>query len=197
MASGQRIIFAVAAAILAAATVDPIVERLSNAGVFGLGAFTDHSNADVVPALCAGALCSLAFVVLAAMRLLGSGEDIRVPRMLPFIFALQMGALFVMETAEQWYVYGHVLGGALWLGAPVAISLALHAVGCLAVSFVLSRVLRALARQVVAVVRAMVRVTVLGVDARPLRRASFVERVHVFEPLLDHPTVRPPPLTAA
>ena len=39
---------------MAAAIADPLVEFASNAGWFGAGNFTDHSNLDVVPALFAG-----------------------------------------------------------------------------------------------------------------------------------------------
>lgn len=203
MASGKRVIFALAAAVTAAATMDPIVERLSNAGFFGIGNFTDHSNADVIPALCTGALFSLTFLVLAVMRLFGIRftahelDEISVRRMLPVIFALQLVVLFVMETTEQHVVLGHFLGGAVWLGAPAPISLALHFSGCVVVSFFLSRALRALATHVVAVVRALQRFVMLPIGARPASRAPFVELVHVFEPLLDHPTVRPPPPAAA
>lgn len=204
MASGKRIVFAVAAAIMAAATMDPIVERLSNAGCFGAGTFTDHSNADVIPALCAGALFSLLFVVLATMRLFGirvpahEFDELSVRRMLPAIFALQIAVLFVMETTEQHFVLGHFLGGAVWLGAPAPISLLLHFGGCVLTSLALSRALRALATGVVTVVRrALQPVVAFGINASTVHCAPFVELVHVFEPLLDHPIVRPPPLTAA
>ena len=212
MASGKRIVFALAAAIVAAATTDPLVEHLSNAGLFGAGTFTDRSNADVIPALCAGAFFSLAFVVLAVMRLLGSGDRVAswlrepahdldalcVRRMLPLVFGLQLVVLFVMETAEQRFALGHLLGGTIWLGAPAPISLCLHLVGCVLVSFVLSRALRMLATRVVdAFRRALQRVTVLSLDDPPALRVRVVELVHVFEPLFRHPTVRPPPLPAA
>ena len=208
----RRWAFALAAAVTAAATIDPIIERLSNAGLFGAGIFTDHSYADVLPALGAGILCSFIFVALATLRLLGSRglvarwlavparelDPISVRRMLPVIFALQVGVLFVIETAEQYFVYGHLLGGTLWLGAPAPISLGLHFIGCILISFTLSRALRSCAYRVVAIVRRVLQcIIVLGIDPHSTPRAPFVELVHVFEPLLNHPRVRPPPLPAA
>ena len=75
-------------------------------------------------------------------------------RLLPLAFALQMTALYAMETIEQVAVYGHDLGGALWLGGPVIFSLAAHAVACGGIVF-------ALARGVCALAGATVRVLVL------------------------------------
>src|ERR1700694_3279642 len=49
-----RFWFCVAVALVALAIADPLTEWASNAGLFGPGNFTDHSNADVVPALFAG-----------------------------------------------------------------------------------------------------------------------------------------------
>lgn len=198
-----------AAAVIAAAIVDPVVEHLANAGVFGAGAFTDHSNADVLPALCAGALCSIAFVILAAARGLGFSavlshwleepvrqlDELGVRALIWRIYALQIAVLFAMETAEQRVVLGHFLGGTVWLGGPVLASLMLHFAGCVLVTFVLSRVLAALARRVVAVVRAILAIFVLF---RPVRshfvRVRGPEIARIFAPLVARPTVRPPPL---
>lgn len=205
-------IFAIAAAVIAAATVDPIVERLSNAGFFGPGSYTDHSNGDVLPALCAGALCSIAFVILAAVRSLGFAnalsqwlerparefDGLRVRALLGRIYALQIAVLFVMETAEQKIVLGHFLGGAVWLGGPVLASLALHFVGCIVVSLLLSRFLQLLARRVVAVVRAIWSTFMpIGVARTRFVRPREPELACLFAPLLERPTVRPPPLLFA
>ncbi len=201
--------FAVAAAVIAAATVDPIVERLSNCGLFGAGQFTDHSNADVLPALCVGAVFSIAFLTLSVARALGFSATVShwferpareldglcVHSLLGRIYALQIAVLFAMETAEQRIVLGHYLGGTIWLGGPAFLSLAMHFAGCVIVSLLLSRVFAALARRVVAAVRAIVASFVqLGVAHVRFARPRVPELAHVFAPLLVRPTVRPPPL---
>lgn len=206
----SRCLFAVAAAVTAAAIADPIVERLSDAGFFGPGSFTDHSNADVIPALCAGALVALTFVALATMRAFGHDEAVvrllRAParqldaiplrQVLPAIFVLQLAVLFTMETCEQHLVLGRFLGGTVWLGAPIAVSLALHAAACATISFLLARGLRALASRVVVVVVSALRFILnLCPDARTLTvRCPLVDVARIFRPLVSRPTVRPPPL---
>jgi hypothetical protein len=152
-----RTLFAVAAAIAAASATDPIVEALSNSGFFGPGRFTDHSSVDVVPAAILAALICLAVVIFRAreswMRQWAPHVGARsLPRMLPAIFIIQIAALFAMESLEQNAVYGHPLGGALWLGGPALFSLLLHAVGCILTTFGLARLLRAAVRGVVRVV---------------------------------------------
>ncbi len=157
-----RMAFAAAAAVTAAALVDPLVEKLSNAGVFGAGRFTDGSNADVIPALAIAALLCAVFIALTVQRVLRDSPVTRwvsrsvshldapsVSRLLPVIFALQLGILYVMETLEQVFAVGHSFGGTIWLGAPILASLLLHFTGSVIVSFVLSRALHAIARRVV------------------------------------------------
>jgi len=63
-------IFCLTAAVTAAAVIDPAVEWLANHGRFGPGAFTDHSNLDVLPALGVGLCFALAFVAVLARRML-------------------------------------------------------------------------------------------------------------------------------
>ena len=53
-----RFWFCLAAAVIAAAIADPVVEFASNHGAFGAGNFTDHSSLDVVPALIAGLIAA-------------------------------------------------------------------------------------------------------------------------------------------
>jgi hypothetical protein len=45
-------------------------------------------------------------------------------------YALQLVILCGMENAEQIAVYGHILGPWLWLGAPAAVALTVHALVC-------------------------------------------------------------------
>jgi hypothetical protein len=73
--------------------------------------------------------------------------------LLPSIFFLQVLTLFTMETAEQLIVFGHILGPAIWLGAPAPISLGIHATVCLAVTFGILRAKRGLAATTLRVIR--------------------------------------------
>jgi hypothetical protein len=110
---------------------DPLVEWASNAGRFGPGNFTDHSTADVVPALLVGVLFVATHLWLRVRRALtrGPASDLLrasrqaigggVLRLLPLVFAIQMLVLYCMETSEQIAVVGHPLGGMIWLGGPV------------------------------------------------------------------------------
>lgn len=190
-----RLVFCIAAAVAAAALADPIVEALSNAGAFGPGRFTDRSNADVLPALCVALVFAVLFVAGSARRALASREPpdwvrtcadgiagTSVLRLLPVTFVLQIGTLFGMETFEQIVVYGHVLGGTLWLGGPLAVSLLMHAAAGALVIALFARLLRGLARAVVDVIRFVRRLAVAwphdapAVCARtctvPLRRSD-------------------------
>lgn len=157
-----RLIFCTAAAIIAAAVADPLVEGLSNAGAFGHGRFTDHSTADVAPALSCGLLCAALFVGWIVQRAVSSGTKpaqwlrlsdaaltpVALTRLFPAIFAGQIGVLFAMESFEQILVSGHELGGILWLGGPLIASLTLHALVGITVVVLLSLLLRWLAESV-------------------------------------------------
>jgi len=166
MTSSAKVWFCLAVAIIAASIADPLLEAASNAGLFGASNFTDHSNWDVVPAILVG----LVFVALhcyarvrnridalqARRHWLAIKDDAverNVGRLVPFVFAIQIAVLYLMETSEQFAVYGHVLGGTIWLGAPVVVSFIAHACACIALSFLAARVLRAIAETAVDVVR--------------------------------------------
>jgi hypothetical protein len=203
-----RLLFCLATALTAAATADPFVERLSNAGAFGPGRFTDHSNADVVPALCVGVLFAALVVVALARRLLARGTPERWPgladaalapsavvRLLPVIFAAQIATLFAMETLEQMLVVGHTLGGIAWLGGPVLVSLTIHALACVCVSALFARVMQRLARDVadvIALVRRLVLAWAALTPARPTRLALVPLR-RSQEPALARLRGRAPP----
>jgi hypothetical protein len=148
-----RVWFCLAVAIVAAAVADPCVEAISNAGFFGPGPYTDRSNLDVVPALFVGMLCVLTYFVLRVRRELArvSDEAIRQRggRLLVCAYGVQLGVLAAMETLEQILVYGHTLGGTVWLGGPVWFALAIHACVCLAVACGLGILLRTCARRTV------------------------------------------------
>lgn len=159
--------FCIAIAVVAAAIADPLVEFASNAGWFGAGLFTDHSNLDVAPALLVGAVLVAAHCVFKAQailanrsghkhdlwrqadRALGSG----VWRLVPAIFGLQMLTLYAMETVEQWVVWGHPLGATIWLGGPLPVSLTIHAIICVAAAITIARWVRALTATTVRFIR--------------------------------------------
>jgi hypothetical protein len=167
-AGAARLLFCLAAAVTAAALADPLVEGLSNHGVFGAGRFTDHSNADVLPALGAALILGALFVFSLVRRAVpssGSGHarawlrDSRVAvgsrsavHLFPATFALQLVTLFGAETLEQIAVAGHPLGGSVWLGGPVLVSLGMHAAVGFLVVVVLARVLDWVAQSIVDVI---------------------------------------------
>jgi hypothetical protein len=169
--SSKRIPFCLAVAVIAAAVADPLVEFASNAGWFGSGSFTDRSNLDVFPALVVGVgVLALYLIGRAGAILAGTALPRRIVSLVPAIFVLQVAALYVMETAEQFVVGGHVLGPTVWLGAPILASLAIHAAFCLTVTFWIARSARGLA------------VTTLRIMRLIKATASFA--AHAFEMLL-------------
>ena len=168
MVRWTRILFCIAVAIMAAAAADPLVEFGSNAGLFGPGNYTDHSNLDVVPAVLVALLFAALHLFLRIRgALMGPREASRLwlrqssdalgsamlLRLLPAAFAIQIVALYSMETAEQFVVAGHAFGGTIWLGGPTAASLTVHAAFCLIVTLTVGRTLRAFARTAVQIVR--------------------------------------------
>jgi hypothetical protein len=164
-----RLWFCAVLAIIAAGLANPCIEFASNAGWFGHGDFTDHSNIDVIPTLAFGIVFCAVVIVQRLSRLAASGSTERVAAWLrlssqvlrtrniaPFIpvaFGMQMSVLFAMESFEQLAVRGHVLGGALWLGAPIAVSLVVHGLFCVATAHVLTRALHSFARKAVRIAR--------------------------------------------
>ncbi|MBV8149612.1 MAG: hypothetical protein JO092_11005 [Candidatus Eremiobacteraeota bacterium] len=164
-----RLCFCLAVAVVAAAVADPLVEAASNAGWFGPGSFTDHSSIDVLPTFVLGCGFVVLYAALRVRRMLGachgneqtalrlSNEvlDYCMPVMLPVIFTLQIALLYSMETAEQFAVWGHALGGTIWIGGPVVASLAAHAVACVAATFLVARAIRSLGTAALRVLRLM------------------------------------------
>ena len=171
-----RFWFVISVAVLAAAAADPLLERASNLGWFGPGNYTDHSNWDVVPTLLVGALFALFYLCLRVREmLLGSLTAVQIARLLPAIFVLQVVALFAMETTEQYVVYGRFLGGTIWLGAPLAISLTTHAVACILTTVCVSALLRALSQAALRFVRFACEVVTLLHDARERALDRYVQ----------------------
>jgi hypothetical protein len=167
MTTAIKIWFCAAVAMIAAAIADPMVESAANAGWFGPGNFTDHSSWDVVPVLLIGVLF-VALYVWSRVRTTfaaqpGSLEWPRsamalgsnILRLVPLICAAQVAILYLMETAEQHVVYGHALGGTLWLGGPIAVSIAAHATMTILVTATASKVLSAFADATVQALHAL------------------------------------------
>jgi len=201
--------FCSAAAIISAAVADPFVEGLSNAGAFGAGRFTDHSTADIGPALSAGLLCAALFVAWIVHRTLAQSatpsqwlrlsdaalSPAALARLSPAIFAGQIGVLYVMETLEQLVVDGHDLGGTIWLGGPILVSLLLHAIVGIAVVAVLSQLLHWLAESVAEAITFFRRLVLPWAALTPAAPVPvFLEAPRRFdEPALARRQVRGPP----
>lgn len=211
--TSPRLLFCMASAVTAAAMVDPLVERLSNAGAFGAGHFTDRSNLDVIPALTVGCALALAFVTLAAWRQLMHRKyappwlrewalDLApssIMSLVPAVLSMQLFALFAMETLEQLAVYGHPLGGTVWLGGPVVVSLVLHLAGSVATTLVFSRILLRSARTLADVICLVMRAFIaLGEQrSKPRARSSDVTTPRFIEPIIERLKGRAPPHLSA
>lgn len=197
--------FVVAAGIFSAATIDPIVEALSNAGLFGTGSFTDHSNADVIPALFLAVGMLVLVAALRLRRLAGrpspawlrfcnsSLERISAHQLIPFVFAMQLVTLFSMETLEQTFVTHHYLGGFVWLGAPPTIALLLHFFGGVVAALLLAHLVRSASAAIVAAISILL--NIIGHYRAPLlpRAGSPTAARAISQPLLRLVLGRAPP----
>ncbi len=202
-------VFRGAAAVIAAAMADPIIESLSNAGVFGPGRFTDHSTIDVIPALCVALGLVLILVVMLARGLIKESDHppqwVRscaafvgsrsLWNMLPSTYLMQMVVLFGMETLEQIATAGHPLGAMVWLGAPIAASMIIHAISCVVFTWALSRIVVSSARTIARAVRQALELlrALLANDAPPVA-AYHVAARRFIEPYLRALHGRAPPI---
>jgi len=200
--------FCLAVAVTAAAMLDPLVEFLANRGLFGAGNFTDHSNLDVLPGLAIGVAFLAIVIAGSAWRALSrrryapawlracavvSGRA-SAAQLFPGIFAAQLTALWSMETLEQLVVAGRPLGGAVWLGAPAPIALALHAAGGLAFTLVLARIVRWSAETLAHAVVCVCEFFRAHGPGRSHRRRSHARIAAPFlEPILARQSGRAPP----
>jgi hypothetical protein len=153
-----RVWFALTVAVISAAIANPLVEAASNAGFFGRSTFTDHSNLDVLPALCLGFLALMIHVALRLRLVMVARAQLkerlrewdvalrsRAPTLVPATFAAQLVVLYAMETIEQIVVTGHPLGGFLWMGAPPLVCLMVHAIACTLLFLLATRVMHEVA----------------------------------------------------
>lgn len=184
-----KICFCLSVATLAASLADLLVESASDRGWFGPGNFTDHSLWVTGPAMLAGLVFILMHLGLRVrealwhdrkptpnwLQLARDAVGRRVLAWTPLIFVLQLVVLFVMENAEQLVVYGHTLGGAIWLDGPVAISLLVNALVCVLFTCAAVWLVRALADATVQFVK-------LVLVFATLRERGMQSRYLVYRP---------------
>jgi hypothetical protein len=153
--------FLVAAALIAAGAGDPLVEALAGAGAFGPG-YADHNHLGVVPVLLAALALLVAVFALGCYRWRYRARFGRLHAMhaiglldLPAILAVQLAAVFGMESLEAALVRAPLQPGLEWLGGPVPLSLAIDAVVALGALALVRRFMRAMPRACAIVVRAL------------------------------------------
>lgn len=160
-ARSSRLPFLIAAALVAAGLGDPVVESVSNTGIFG-GHYADTNHTGILPTLLAGLIITLEVLLVrlrevwrraaggdAAGGLIQAARELAArpfARDLPSVFALQLSALFVLESAEQLALGGKLSGGTVWLGGPILFSLSVHALVGGLCTFALGAGMRALLR---------------------------------------------------
>jgi hypothetical protein len=167
----RRLPFLAAIALVSAAIGDACVESISNTGVFGTGYFDDN-QLSVVPTLLAGALLVLEVIAARCIDIVrgvtrarnddwlvsaASSISARPPvRDLPLVFAMQIVALFGMESIERIVIGGHAEFGLAWLGAPIVFGLAAHFAVCVSGAMLLTW----LTKTIVATFASLVRIVV-------------------------------------
>jgi hypothetical protein len=198
----RRLPYLIAVALVAAAFGDPFVESLANGGVFGR-AYHDGNQLSVVPTLVLA--LALAFALgcrraVAAWRrsretrsdwviaMAERGRTRSPLRDVPVVFVTQLAAVFAMEAIEQLITGQPLELGLSWLGGPVAVSLAIHALICIALTLALARLCVAIAATVDSLVRAALRfVLALAASALPVR---FAARRFAVQPRAQAPHAR-------
>jgi hypothetical protein len=186
--SASRFPFLLAVALVAAAAGDALVETISNSGIIGSG-YNDNNHLSVIPALVAGVLLALMVVSARTFSLFRRGSALRHDwliesathlaresplRDIPLVLALQLAALFAMESIEQLAFGGRLLGGTVWLGGPIALSLVMHAILGSACTLLLAALVRAILATVASLVRDAIDAILFSL-ARDGRR-TFVKR---------------------
>lgn len=187
-----RTAFVCAVAFFAATAGDAVLEGISNSGILWRGHYTDGSSWDLLPMTFIASLAFIAvlsFIVRDHMRRGTSMRELRscavralqprsVGRLLPIVLMLQLLTLLGMETVEQTIVYGHPLGGTIWLGAPVVTSVVVHALFAVAFACAGVRCLKVLTETIVHVIACLF-IFLDRLNARPVRcvRSSLVCRV--------------------
>ena len=204
-----------AIAFVAAAIGDPLVETISNRGLFG-STFIDHDQQSAVPVLVASILLGSLLLVArfryaAALARAESRDWVRQvvaalsttssSRRVAPIFAAQLAVVYAMERCEHALGAGAAIHGLSWLGAPVVFSLLLHLAICLLCISVVRHVTRALVPGLLAAICDVLDWIVLAL-ARDAERGVFVsspERLARHSELTAAQRIRgraPPFLTA-
>jgi len=204
--------FVLTAALVSAVVGDALVEGLSNTDLLWRGHFTDRSSIDLLPvALLASAMLIALFACVVLRQARESGTSTRslilssarllrkrtVAKLLPVIFGLQFAVLFAMETIEQRVVYGHILGGTLWLGGPIAVSVLIHALLGVVCAFLIAGTVQRTAARLMRFVSAIIAryVTIVRTSASCVVRTErilFAPQLRVRAAVVD----RGPPRTA-
>jgi hypothetical protein len=159
--------FVLATALIAGGIGDPLVETIGDTGAFGPG-YHDTNHLGVLPALLSGFVLTLEIALLRCLQafrrdargdrdvLMAIAHRLRSRSPLadvPYVFVLQLGVVFTIETAEQLLAGGKPAGGAAWLGGPVAFSLAAHAIIAVVVTVGLAWLTRGIATTLTSLVR--------------------------------------------
>jgi hypothetical protein len=216
-AASSRIPFLIAVALVAAAIADPVVESISNTGVFG-GHYADDNHTGVIPTLLAGLLLMFEIAAVRCFQSLRSSNrskgsngsngrladvarefSTRSPaRDLPSVLALQLAVLFMLESTEQLLVGGKLLGGIVWLGGPICFSLFTHALigsGCL---LLVRRLIRAMSTALASLVRIAIEfisiARILGERGAVHRRRGAPAHLRAQAPHVRQIGGRAPPL---
>ncbi len=211
--SAFRFPFLLAVALVAAAAGDPLVETISNSGLLGRG-YHDNNHVSVLPTFVAGAMLVLVVVAARGLSLLGRGSSLRRGDWLadgaaklaleparydvPVVLALQLAALFAMESAEQLFCGGKLLGGTAWLGGPVAFSLLAHALLGAACTRLFGALARSLHAAIALLVREAIETILLSRAHDParavIRRDDEARRPHAQAARVPYIGGRAPPL---
>jgi hypothetical protein len=155
-----------AIALVAAALSDPLVETISNTGIFGRG-FRDDNHQSVATVLVAGTVLGLLLLVArfrfgASGAQTGSRDWLREvvcglsksspSRHIAAIFAAQIAVVYTMEFCEQLLTPGASIAGLSWLGAPIVFSLPIHFAVCVFCAYAVRHITRAIVPGFIAVI---------------------------------------------
>jgi hypothetical protein len=185
-----------AVALVAAALGDPLVETVSNTGIFGR-AFIDDNHQSVAIVLVAGIVLGV-LLLIARFRFAAAGASTNSrdwlrevisgllstssSRHIAPIFAAQMAVVYAMESCEQLLGTGASVHGFSWLGAPIVFSLPMHLAVCVFCAYVIRHATRAILPAFIAVIRDVLD-RILVEFARNAARSVFVSSI---EQLVRH-----------
>ena len=176
----RRALLFLAAATLSAVVSDWAIETAAHLGLYG-PAFAAHDQRSVLATATAGVVLALAAIVVSLLErcrilrddasdgwLIGTAHDISARwswRAFPSTLALALIVRYAMESAELLRTSGHAAAGLAWLGGPIFIALALHAVFCGLTVLALVAAMRATARAFDIVIVAVVTLLAIRLNA--------------------------------